>query len=469
MMNLESLYAALPIAAQNVACSLEGLRIQRTRFTAEFDDLLAAAEARARLPLDEVLAYRNARLASIVRHAYASVPYYRQAFEAHGIDPERVRGIEDLAALPIMTKSLVQSEGARLRSVDAGARNVVTAHTSGTTGAGLVFSTTKAAQREQYATWWRYFRSHGISRETWCGYFGGRSVVPIRQAVPPFWRINHPGRQVMFSGYHLRRDNFPAYVREMCRRRLTWLHGYPSSLSLVASWMIETGTRLDYPVQQITTGAENLLEHQIHAIEQAFGVRPIQHYGMAEGVANFSQCEHGRLHVDEDFACVEFIANPAGGMRVIGTSLTNFAMPLLRYEVGDIARLSDDTCPCGRPGRIVAEIDGRQEDYVLMRNGTRIGRMDHVFKDMTNVAEAQIRQRAPGEISVRVVRTKSYSPTDEARLMRELVSRLGSDMQIRIEYSDGIERTSRGKLRFVVSEIADARIAPAYPIERACA
>ena len=93
---------------------------------------------------------------------------------------------------------------------------------------------------------------------------------------------------------------------------------------------------------------------------------PLQHYGMAEAVANISECEHDQLHVDEDCAAVEFIPNSDGpGYKIIGTNFTNLATPLLRYDVQDLVTLTNVTCSCGRPGRVVASVDGRAEDYII--------------------------------------------------------------------------------------------------------
>jgi len=180
---------------------------------------------------------------------------------------------------------------------------------------------------------------------------------------------------------------------------------------------------------------------------------------MAEAVANFSECEQGRLHVDEDFAAVEFVPLGDGrSYRVVGTNFTNPATPLVRYDTGDIVSLLDGSCPCGRPGRLVERVDGRQEDYVMLRDGARVGRMDHIFKDMVRVREAQIYQTRPGEIIYRVVRGSGYGPEDEQRLLEETRLRLGDGASVRIEYVDEIPRTRSGKLRFVVSEIPGAQV-----------
>src|SRR5712692_6242824 len=159
-------------------------------------------------------------------------------------------------------------------------------------------------------------------------------------------------------------DNLDAYVCELRRRQPPWLHGYPSLLALVVGYMLERKIDLGYRVRWITIGAENLLPQQTELMQQALGVRPLQHYGMAEAVANISECEHGQLHVDEDFAAVEFLTGADGtGHKIVGTNFSNWATPLLRYEMGDMATMSDRGCSCGRPGRVVAGIDGRLEDY----------------------------------------------------------------------------------------------------------
>jgi phenylacetate-CoA ligase len=107
---------------------------------------------------------------------------------------------------------------------------------------------------------------------------------------------------------------------------------------------------------------------------------------------------------------------------------------------------------------VVERIDGRLEDYVVLRNGVRIGRMDHIFKDMINVKEAQIHQRIPGEMTIRVVRNREYSGVDDRMLLAETRRRVGDDTRIDIEYVDALPRTGTGKLRFVVSQIPEASI-----------
>jgi phenylacetate-CoA ligase len=457
--DLERLYAHLPVTLQNVACSLEGWRIRRSRYNADFGRRLGAAEARSSMSRDELLAFRDAQIESFVRDAALTVPYYQRSLRALGMEPADIKSLQDLSHLPLLTKSMVQAEPEAFISAAVPRSERICAHTSGTTGAGLMFSTTAAALREQYATWWRHLRRHGLPLDTGWAYFGGRSVVPIDQEKPPFWRTNIAGRQILFSAYHASPSNLTSYLEELRGRKPSWLHGYPSQLALVAAHASETGFELGYHPRWITTSSETLQPSQARAIEAAFGVRPIENYGLAEAAASISQCPQGRLHVDEDFAGVEFLPISDDGLcKIVGTNFSNPATPLLRYDIGDHARLSTTVCDCGLPGRIVGSIDGRQEAYVELANGVRVGRLDHIFKDLVNIREAQIRQSVAGAIDVLVVKGAEYGESDETGMLREFRSRLGDDIRIAVRYRDRIEKTRSGKLRFVVSDLPQNRV-----------
>ena len=436
-------------------CAIEGWRIHRNRYPPEFSGLLLDVERRAQWDEEEVRAFRDARLARYVQRCAVHVPYYRKWFREQGVHPQDIRSVGDLRSLPIVTKSEVQRDPDRFASQAVPRRRRVLVHTSGTTGAGLAFFSTPDAIREQFAIWWRYRRWHGIELGTKCGYFGGRTVVPVSQGEPPFWRYNPAGKQVLFSAYHMSDRNLPAYVSVIRKERPPWLHGYPSLLQLLASWIVDRQLDVGYQVRWITIGAESLLPHQSRLIEEAFGVRPIQHYGMAEAAANISECTRGRMHVDEDFAAVEFVEDRgAGGLRVVGTSLSNDATGFLRYDVGDlVGRAAGNSCSCGYPGRTVEAIDGRKEDYVLLSNGVRVSCGNQMFKMLSDIREAQIVQRRAGEVTVRVVRGRNYDAGSEGRLVREMRKRLGDDTSIRVEYVQTLQRSPTGKLRLVVSEV----------------
>jgi len=454
-MDLETLYLALPRFLQNTVLSLEGYRIARRRYGRDYPEIERQVFARDRLAPSILQRYRTERLRRALTSAHLS-PFWRQQFAEYGIQPTARDPFDELAKLPILTKNEAKQSIKQIANPTLNPSQLLSRHTSGTTGSGLIIPVTRTSEWETWATWWRYRARHQIDRARWCGYFGGRSIVPAMQSQPPFWRVNYPGRQIMFSAYHLRADTAVHYVATIQRYRLSWLHGYPSMLALLASRIHDSGASAANRVTVITTGAENLSEHQRTLIATAFpNARLAEHYGQAEGVANISQCEHGKLHVDEDFSFVEFVALPdsPGVHRIVGSNWNNDAFPLLRYDTGDNVILQTESCPCGRIGRITSSIDGRIEDYVTLPNGARVGRLDQIFKDLVNIREAQIYQREIGAIEIRVVRGDSYSSEDTRKLLEETQKRLGHQLTPHIVYRDSLPKTSAGKLRLVISEL----------------
>lgn len=451
---LECIYRQLPTFVQNIACSAEGWRIQKRRYGLHYQSIETLVRSREALAGGIRTDLQLARLKQHLKAATAS-PFWIQRFKEYGVSADADNPMEQLKNLPILTKTEVQRTTEEIRNRSLPQSSLLSCHTSGTTGAGLKFVETRASEQERWAVWWRYRSWHQIAPDMWCGYFGGRSVVPLDQMRAPYWRINNAGKQVLFSGYHLSPSTSRCYLKALDEYKLPWLHGYPSLLSLLATFLMEAHGHLAHPPKIISTGAENLLAKQKHVIEQAFGCRVVQHYGQSESVANMSECEAGSLHVDEDFSLVEFIPVPdlVNTYRIVGTNWSNPAFPLFRYDTGDHARLSSISCPCGRPGRIVESIDGRQEDYVILPNGARLGRLDHIFKDLVNVREAQIHQSQPGSITIRIIRGDEYSLNDEHELLNQTRARMGHEMSIQIEYVTALAKSNSGKLRFVISEL----------------
>jgi phenylacetate-CoA ligase len=120
--------------------------------------------------------------------------------------------------------------------------------------------------------------------------------------------------------------------------------------------------------------------------------------------------------------------------------------------------VSGRTCGCGRPGRIIDGIDGRREDYVVLPNGAMVGRLDHIFKEQVHVREAQIYQPDRTRVVLRVVGAQDFTMRDAQALVSTARTWLGSDLRIEIEHRESLPRTPTGKLRFVVSEVAAARL-----------
>lgn len=447
---LSKIYNNVPVIFQNSLINLHGFKVQRTRFNSQFKKYLEEAKIRELSPIEERLKYRNKLTIDFINYSLSRNEFYKSFYKENKVKIKKIESICQISELPILTKSIVQKHIAKIINLE-NVKFHINIHTSGTTGGGLIFPTTNEAIRRQWAIWWRFRNNHGIKSNIWCGYFGGRTIVPITQHMPPYHRCNYPGKQILFSAYHINEKNIPIYIDTLNRYELKWLHGYPSIINLLAKYLNESNRKLNYEVQFITTGAENLTLNQIDSITKAFGVKPITHYGMAEAVANFSENSDGKFLVDEDFSYTEFIETGVGDTyEVVGTNFTNYAFPLIRYQVGDHVELAVNDINSQRQ---VLKIDGRSEDYILLDDGTKLGRLDHIFKDMINVVEAQFYQNINGFVEIRIVKGKNFSDLDERNLKSEVYSRIGNNLKFEILYVPKIEKSQSGKLRFVISEI----------------
>jgi phenylacetate-CoA ligase len=213
---------------------------------------------------------------------------------------------------------------------------------------------------------------------------------------------------------------------------------------------------LPFPPKIVFTGAETLLPHQRSTIEEGFSTKVSDQYGATEQCGNISECEKHRYHVDMEFGAVEFLpikGMPSNVRRILCTGFHNLAMPLIRYDIGDIATLSEETCSCGRQSPVIDKIDGRIESYIITPDGRRLGRLDFLFKKSPNILEAQLIQDTIDCVRFCIVRTSEYTNADEQQLITTIHEYMGHSFTIKIEYLDEIPRGKNGKFRQIISTV----------------
>ena len=208
-------------------------------------------------------------------------------------------------------------------------------------------------------------------------------------------------------------------------------------------------------LKAILTASETLSCEQRNLIEKAFGAPVFDWYGSAERVVLIFTCEKGKYHVNPEFGYVEFMPSQDGKHEIIATGLHNWLMPLIRYKINDTVILEDAnfSCPCGRHLPVVKEICGRRDDYIKTSDGRMVGRLTHIFKDVRNIAEAQIRQDDLREVIILVVPFSGFNRRDEKRILSNARARLGKQMKISVETVRNIPRTESGKFRTVICSV----------------
>lgn len=442
-MSLFSLYSKLPVFLQNAVVNLQGYIIQKRRFNSNFFRELTRFEGRDASTID------YDQLKVFMHHAKRS-SFWNDKFKKYDIDIDSPHLVDEIKKLPILTKEEVRANIETIK-LDVPGDKVIPIGTSGTSGSSLKFTQTISMENKQWAVWWRYRKRHGIDVDTWMAWFGGKTIVPVDQKKPPFWRINYPMKQLMFSAHHLSIDTVEGYYDRLKNSKVEWIHGYPSQISFLAGLILEKGLEPLRDIKFISTGAENLMDHQIAVIQAAFGIRPFQHYGLAEGVANISQLPSGKWQIDQDFSYVELVPTEVEDdlFYIVGTNYSNLSFPLIRYQTNDLIRVKK----VGEDIEIIS-IDGRKDDFITLPNGVKLGRLGFIFKNADFVKEAQIYQKSVSQILLRVVKNNNYDEQiHEPILRKECQQRMGDEIMIDFEYLEKIPRTTAGKFQYVVSDV----------------
>jgi len=401
---------------------------------------------------------QDEKLRKLIKYSYESVPYYRELFDKIKLKPSDIRTVEDLPKIPILEKDIVRKRWKDLLSKAYPRSKSIIYHTSGTTGKPITVYVSRNCYEREYAFRWMHYSWGGIKRGERFATFAGHPVVPISQTKPPFWRHNWAENQLIFSSQHISRDTLPHYIGALRKFQPAMIHGYPSSIYLIAHYLVENDIS-DIRPKAVFTASETLLDFQRKIIEEAFGCKVFNWYGNTEMVAHATECEMGKMHIHLLHSVMEITdeeGNPVSENKegiIIGTGLDNWAMPLIRYKVGDIAVPTSSKCSCGRGYPLVEKIVGRIEDYVITPEGRYVGRLDHVFKHDLHVIEAQLIQEKIDLLRIRIVKDKGYSDKDNKEIIKGLQERLGYSMKFEFEFVTEIPREANGKFKFVISKV----------------
>lgn len=453
-------YDRSPGWSRSIGSSAYGLFKRFREETPRFRAFLRALEESQSWSRGQLEELQAARLRRIVRHAVQSVPYYRRLFSEHGISAAQIQGPADLHLIPLLSKETVRTRQAELLAEGADRRRLRRESTSGTTGSPLSIWIDDTTYDQHRAAQWLHHGWGGYTHREWIGVLAGYKVVPPARHHPPFWVTNYPGKQVHFSTYHLNPEWIPAYVRKLRSSRVRFLLGYPSAIGILARQMVARGETV--PLEAVFLSSEPVYPWQAEAIRAAFGATICHYYGSTERAVSAGSCpetaESGEMHVNMELCVAEVVPDATAPDRhlLVGTSLTNFMMPLLRYETGDITTGIAGICRCGRQHQRIGPVETRTADYLLGANGSIISPwlVTRVFSPERVVDAFQIVQSDAHHITVRIVPGRGYSGADEDRLREKIEAQVGPGMTISFEHVTEIERTKNGKIRVVVSLMA---------------
>jgi phenylacetate-CoA ligase len=253
------------------------------------------------------------------------------------------------------------------------------------------------------------------------------------------------------------------FTRALLRKRPTLIFGHAHSVYLLAQYLRTAGTTAIRPRGVITT-AMVLHSWQREVIEEVFGCKVTNRYGCEEVSLIACECElHNGLHINADGIYLEIVhdgrpAQPGESGSIVLTDLTNRAMPLIRYQVGDRGAVSARRCPCGRGLPLLERVEGREADYVVTPRGEMVSGIsltENFALCVPGVAQFQIIQENVRNFRFRIVPSADFGSTSLQRLGELVRRRLGAGVNYTCEYLEQIPVEPSGKYRFCISKVID--------------
>ena len=398
---------------------------------------------------DKVIRYREQRLIRIMKHAVSQVPFYQSL----RISPGSIRTSQDLKRFPIVTKQEIQenTDGflwPRLKKEDL--------HVSRTSGTSCEPTQTYFDHRcwlfSKYAL--KMSRVWAVENPLF------KRLLIVSEQPKTNLEASRPSRrrgaQILLKQKHLSLfDPVDDHIPVLLNYKPHMLYAFPSYLlSLIQALEEKHLPYLKIPV--IFTSSELLTGKARTQIENGFQARLYDVYGSTEFKEVAWQCRQGRYHINFQNVYLETdpkeSIEPTGGSRLLISSLTNYAMPLLRFDIGDRAEMGRGKCPCGRESPYLRNIHGREADFIQLSNGKRVSPylLTMTIEAHPAIQKYQIVQKSATELAIEFV---AFADGDAHGISEALSGKLRNilDDNIRVTFNkvDEIHRSESGKFQII--------------------
>jgi phenylacetate-CoA ligase len=411
----------------------------------------------------EIEKVQRARLRDLLSFCSVDNPFYRERFRRAGLRERSDFCPEGLVQVPPLSKVDLQECFEQLVSVGVSRERVTENSSGGSTGDPVNFLQDRNFQADSLATAFISDRMQGWD-------FGARRALLWGSPKDCGRLLSAKARLSAYLNNENCYDSFNMGAREMQRfhEGLTRFQpdnilAYASSIYLFARFLKEARLKPNYPLRSIISSAETLTDAMRAEVQECFGVFVYDRYGTREVGTIASECDHHaglHLHMLDhyvevvDFETGQRIWDKPG--RLLVTLLTNYAMPLIRYDIGDVGILTEGFCPCGRSALLVKKLLGRSSDFVVSPSGRLIHGeyFTHAFYGHRGIRQFQFVQETATLYLVRIVKSADFEPSSLEAVKHETELVLGQNAEIRFEFVENIPSAPSGKWRFTISNVA---------------
>lgn len=395
------------------------------------------------LSREELQQIQWTRFKRLLNHATQHSPFYRQRFRDVGLKPGDIRSRADIKHIPITTRDDLQSPE---RFIVGGQTLDSLRHSSSSGSTGKQVKTYFGAD-----AWFHGKLLLKLRARLACGLRPWDRIGVIRSGRLPTRKLRERMlRQRSFSVH----APFDDIRTDLHRYSPTILYGFPGHFNQMAE-----GSKPGFRPRMVFTSGEKLDNWKRRRIEAFLDTTVYDIYGCTELKEIAWECPNrDGYHINADWLLVE--SNPPASSvdqiddALIVTSLYNYDMPLIRYQVGDTGRLVNDRCSCGRSLPLMAPTFGRSVDYFLLPSGQQISpyTLINEIEVLKFVRQFQIVQLTADHVLVNVVPAKGFDSESANTIVRTLQPHLRS-IRIDVREMDEIARELSGKYRETISNV----------------
>lgn len=409
--------------------------------------------------LSAIREFQLARIRAICSHANKHTQFYRQRFATLGICQFDDLSWDEFRAIPVLTKETVREEMRSLMSDAFAPDELRKTATGGTTHSPTTLYIEWEAYQRRWAATQEWDRRIGYSRRQRIAYLWGASQDFAAGSWKHALKQHLWSRARFYSASPLDDQRMEQHFLALKRWRPRLLQAYPSSLTIFADYLLRTRRTLRIPVVSVT--AEPLQAGQAEIIERAFGVYPFNWYGAREVGRIATECDrHDGMHINCFGVYVEIgpALDSGSAERILVTDLWNRAMPLIRYDIGDLGSISGEPCPCGSALPRIVELQGRMTDVFFNSAGRQIPGVaftNRFVTDCDEIREMQIEQLAIGKFQIHVVPGARWNSSQSVvAITTKLQEFMQEPTETQVLLVQSIPREPSGKVLFCKNRIS---------------
>lgn len=317
------------------------------------------------LSASKIKAIQDAKLRELIKYTYRNVGYYKRLFDSKGISPADIQTREDICKLPITSREdLRNNPVSEIISQQQKVNNCARYTTSGTTVQPLDIYLSRKEEALQVALYLRMLFANGYKKNMRMAVFTNPQFIKKQKKYifRPFGIFDIE----YFSIFQQPDESFDRLIKF----NPDIIRGYTSVIKSIALEARKKGVKQIHPSLIFCT-AEFLSRDDRNFISSAFGAEVLDYYSSSECGHIAWECGvHFGYHINSETLILEFLkgdrkALPGEEAEVIITNLDSYAMPFIRYKIGDMAVFSDAKCPCGRQLPFIKEIAERKQHKQL--------------------------------------------------------------------------------------------------------